>query len=119
MPTVRPRTSRLWPAKDRPPLSERRKLSAWTAAPASRRPLPSEAREPPGGAGRPAPPPAADRGQVPDDDGGDEEGQRVEVDREVDLVDVGSDPLHPPAERRQYREDERRRDRRQPVRGDE
>ena len=31
---------------------------------------------------------AADRGQAPDDDGGHEEGQRVEVQREVDLVDA-------------------------------
>ena len=36
-------------------------------------------------AGRPT---AADRRQVPDDDRGDQEGQRVQVQREVDLVDA-------------------------------
>ena len=39
MPTTSPRTSGVWPAKEKPSLSEPRKLSPVTCTPAARRPL--------------------------------------------------------------------------------
>ena len=69
MPTIRPRTSGVCPAKEKPCFSEPRKISCRSPpAPAARRPL--------------------IEGRLPDDDGGDQERQRVEVERQVDLVDA-------------------------------
>jgi hypothetical protein len=62
---------------------------------------------------------AADRREVPDDHRGDEEGQRVQVEREVHLVDAGDHVGDPSAHGREDREDDRREHGGEAVGGDE